>query len=62
MHINLQVAAALQHLHEQGIAHMDVKPDNIYSNDDGVFKLGDFGLATTLNSKPHVNVDEGDSK
>ena len=41
----LQMASALQHLHSRGIAHMDVKPDNIYSTEDGQFKLGDFGLS-----------------
>ena len=48
LHSAMQMASALQHLHSKGIAHMDVKPDNIYSTEDGQFKLGDFGLATSL--------------
>lgn len=60
----LQIGTALQHLHQHGMAHLDVKPDNIYtdSHSDSV-KLGDFGLATPLN---HHNLSlefsEGDSR
>ncbi|MED6106763.1 Mitosis inhibitor protein kinase wee1 [Stylosanthes scabra] len=54
-----QVANALKFIHEKGIAHLDVKPDNIYVK-NGVYKLGDFGCATRLdNSLP---VEEGDAR
>ncbi|KAK7306904.1 hypothetical protein VNO77_44865 [Canavalia gladiata] len=54
-----QVAGALQFIHEKGIAHLDVKPDNIYVK-NGVYKLGDFGCATLLdNSLP---IEEGDAR
>lgn len=58
----VQLAAALQHLHGLGIAHMDVKPDNIYTTEEGVYKLGDFGLATSLKGTVAITVEEGDSK
>ena len=57
-----QVAEALQHLHARGIVHMDVKPDNIYTTEQGVFKLGDFGLATCRSCRPDVALEEGDSR
>ncbi|TKY61804.1 Wee protein kinase [Spatholobus suberectus] len=54
-----QVANALRFIHEKGIAHLDVKPDNIYVK-NGVYKLGDFGCATLLdNSLP---IEEGDAR
>ncbi|TQD76416.1 hypothetical protein C1H46_038044 [Malus baccata] len=54
-----QVVKALQFIHGRGIAHLDVKPDNIYVK-NGVYKLGDFGCATLLdNSLP---IEEGDAR
>ena len=58
----MQMAGALQHLHARGIAHMDVKADNIYESEDGTFKLGDFGLATSLWGRKSTAVQEGDAR
>ena len=45
----VQVAAALQYAHEQGVVHCDIKPENIIINETGVAKVADFGVAETLN-------------
>ena len=42
-----QVCEAIQYLHEMGIAHGDIKPDNIMVTKDGTVKLTDFGYCHT---------------
>ena len=43
-----QVVSAAQFLHEKGIVHRDIKPDNLLLDLDGHIKLSDFGLVKNL--------------
>ena len=43
--IAVQIGRALEHAHEAGLVHRDVKPDNILITKDGTAKLCDLGLA-----------------
>lgn len=44
-----QICKALQHAHEHGIVHRDIKPQNIMIDKDGVVKVADFGIAALEN-------------
>ncbi|XP_072340166.1 membrane-associated tyrosine- and threonine-specific cdc2-inhibitory kinase isoform X2 [Scyliorhinus torazame] len=56
------LAAALKHLHDRGLAHMDVKPANIFVAGGRVCKLGDFGLMLELEEGDLSEAQEGDPK
>ncbi|HCC00237.1 MAG TPA: hypothetical protein DEP42_03330 [Ruminococcaceae bacterium] len=51
IHFVVQILRALQHAHEKGIVHRDIKPQNIMMLEDGTIKVGDFGIARMVNSE-----------
>ena len=50
-----QIAIALQHLHDLGIAYRDLKPENILIDEDGYIKLCDFGASVRIRGTEKEN-------
>lgn len=55
-----QIGQALAYAHEKNIIHSDLKPGNIFVNEDGTVKILDFGIARAVqrndNLKAHTTV------
>jgi len=50
-----EVLLALQHAHDLGVVHRDVKPQNLLGAIDNTIKLADFGLATIVQDEWETN-------
>ena len=44
----VQMALAIKHIHDRKILHRDLKTQNIFMNQNGSIKIGDFGIARVL--------------
>lgn len=46
--LGLDISQALMICHGAGVIHRDIKPQNIFVNKQGFFKLGDFGISRSM--------------
>jgi serine/threonine protein kinase len=42
------IKLGLEYMHERGVAHRDVKSENLLLSKNGILKLGDFGFSSKL--------------
>lgn len=58
VHFTIQILKGLQHAHDKGIVHRDVKPQNIMVLPDGTIKVTDFGIARFARSEQRTITDK----
>jgi serine/threonine protein kinase len=46
--VMLQLTSGVQYIHEHGIIHRDIKPDNLFYLSDGSIKIADFGISVAV--------------
>ncbi|NLO86836.1 MAG: Stk1 family PASTA domain-containing Ser/Thr kinase [Clostridiales bacterium] len=56
--IAIRILSALQHAHDNGIIHRDIKPQNVLMHLDGHVKVADFGIARMTNA---FTISKGDT-
>ncbi len=56
--IAIRILSALQHAHDNGIIHRDIKPQNVLMHSDGHVKVADFGIARMTNA---FTISKGDT-
>ncbi len=55
LRLTKELASALDHMHDRGYVHLDLKPDNILFRKDGAAVLLDFGIAMTIAAAQKTN-------
>lgn len=58
VHLVVQILRALQHAHNRGIVHRDIKPQNIMLLTDGTIKVMDFGIAKFAREESRTATDQ----
>lgn len=55
--IGAEIAEGLAALHERGMVHRDIKPHNIFLDDEGHVKIGDLGLSRLIAPSTEISIE-----
>ena len=58
LHLTTQILRALQHAHNKGVVHRDIKPHNIMLLQDGTIKVTDFGIARLTDTQTKTMTEQ----
>lgn len=59
MQILADCLRGLAHIHSKQVIHRDIKPENIFINDEGMARIGDFGVARQVSDTSQAETRVG---
>ena len=57
--MGIDICKALELLQKNNLLHRDIKPENLYVNENGDYKLGDFGSARLISGRQMIVTSKG---